>query len=155
MIRAILFSVCLVMVGSIAYAQKDLLTKVAPKNVPGQWKGKLIQGEGGLAREYKFELTLDLEDEQRIVGSSYIQVNDSYAKITLQGALEGNTLTLKEAKIENYKITPAYLWCIKTMDLKFLFKRSFFRLEGKWQGHTEQGKCTPGTIHLKKATIKA
>ncbi|MCH2042691.1 MAG: hypothetical protein MK212_01000 [Saprospiraceae bacterium] len=155
MIRTILFSLLLSLLNFTSFAQEDLLQKVAPDHIPGKWKGKLIQGEGGLAREYTFELNLELDTQNKIKGHSYIYVDKSHAKISLKGELKGNQIHLQEIKIVDYKITPSYLWCIKKMDLKFLFKRSFFRLEGKWTGSTSQGECTPGVIQLKKATIKA
>lgn len=155
MTRIILFSIIFSLFSFAALAQKDLLSKVAPSHIPGKWKGKLIQGKGGLAREYTFELDLELDDQNKIKGNSYIYVDKSHAKISLKGELRGDKIHIQEIKIVDYKITPSYLWCIKKMDLKFLFKRSYFRLEGKWKGNTSQGECTPGVIQLKKATIKA
>lgn len=137
------------------HAQDDLLAQVAPAHISGQWKGTLYQSEGNkLSLSYSFSLVLALEG-QKITGSSTISHEGSSATIALNGTLNGNAVTLNETSVLNSKIVPTHLWCIKKMQLFFVYENGEFHLKGPWTGTSNGADCMPGSIDVVKMTIKA
>ena len=138
-----------------SYAQDDLLAQVAPAHLSGQWSGILYQGEGNkLSQEYTFSLVLAL-DGQNITGSSTIVHKESSATIALKGTLKGNAVTLDETSVLTSKIVPTHLWCIKKMQLFFVYENGEFHLKGPWSGTSNGSDCVPGSIDVVKMTNKA
>lgn len=149
-----LFFILLSLITLNIQAQDEELKTVAPYILQGQWKGKLTQLVGGIAKEYDFEISLKLNGDI-ISGTGVLKAGNNYGNFEISGKLEGTSVSLEDVKITNKNIRQNADWCIKKMPLKFLFRASAFRLEGPWSGYSEYGSCKPGQIFLKKESIRA
>ncbi len=122
--------------------------------IEGTWKGTITQYEGGFRTEYGMELMLNLQDDGKLTGKSYVYVDDIYAIMEVEGSLFNKVfIKLEDTKIVDSKIVERLQWCIKNYQLTL--KEAGSSLEGFWQGSTKDSQCIPGRIFLRRKTPKA
>ncbi len=133
------------------YAQE----KTSLQNISGHWKGIITQEEGGYRTEYKFELFIRIKDN-KIVGRSYVFVEDLNAEMEITGAIRNNSeIYLRDIKIIGHREHPGMEWCLRQLFLSYQVENEKITLEGRWQGKTSFSTCTPGKVKLTKVDPRA
>ncbi|NRB61748.1 MAG: hypothetical protein HRU40_01735 [Saprospiraceae bacterium] len=120
-----------------------------PLYLVGTWKGVLTQNQGGFTPEYNFELQLEIK-EGKIVGTSYVSVQNIYAQWSLSGSLQGDTFYFEETQLGDHTKNKDLYWCLKKGNLRLMMHDLRWVLYGNWEGESSLGPCVPGKIRLEK-----
>ena len=138
-------------INALAKTKRSVVRRKAPKYA-GKWKGTLYQPNGTLRSKFNFTVRL-YQKGQKVSGFSRITITDApqyYGIMRLRGTIRKNRLIFTETKITQENTAPDSGWCIKSGKLKLINIKGELRLKGNWQG----ADCTPGTIVLRKVSVK-
>lgn len=124
-------------------------------DLTGEWKGELLQEEGGFASNYYFQMNIKQQKGSSIItGSSHIRLSQEVmGTMQVIGQRKGdNRVVFKEPKIlKQAGITDTSAWCLKYYTMTVTKEGEFLFMRGDWTGNTMDGiKCSPGTIVLRK-----
>lgn len=124
-----------------------LITR-APTSAAGTWHGVLTQP----GRIFDFTLVLDQEDT-RLHGTATIQFEGTYATMSIDGTIFGETIVLDEAAITDTNGVPpgAGRWCMKTLTLSPGPTGYGNVLQGSWK----QDGCNAGKVYLQDTATAA
>jgi hypothetical protein len=141
-----LFLLCvLALGGSMGWSQGAVLS--------GTWLGRLDQPDNASPFDL-YRLRLELKQEgEKVTGMAYINVGtipDYHAKMKLEGRFVKNVFTYHELSMVDERNQEGWSWCLKRAELTLKQVGEFRRLEGNWEGYTDDVACTPGTITLEK-----
>lgn len=123
--------------------------QVEALHVVGTWEGVLTQDRGGFTPEYRFRLELSLQDG-RVVGSSYVSVQNIHAEWSLVGHLKEGTFYFEETSLGDHTELEDLYWCLKEANLYMEMVDYQWVMYGQWHGKSEFGPCIPGHIRLIK-----
>ena len=125
-------------------------------NLTGSWKGVLTQRPEGVASEYDFELYL-IQDGDKIRGRSYVTYKDYHAELEIEGEVfRDKGLVFQETRfVSSSELDPNLIWCVKMGQMQIKQEEGVWKLDGIWQGRTDEGPCIPGEIHLVKVEPQA
>ncbi|WP_207427768.1 hypothetical protein [Pedobacter sp. SYSU D00535] len=124
------------------------------QDLKGKWYGKLTQDPGGYSDLYNFDLYLN--QGKKLWGESDAYIDRIVkVKIRLEGKVLGDSVLLAEKLlgIEEERMPPGYITCIKTLRLKYLHAGSAEYLLGTWDGFDklDYSPCPPGQIVLARS----
>ncbi|HEX2900071.1 MAG TPA: hypothetical protein VHS96_10160 [Bacteroidia bacterium] len=116
----------------------------------GEWSGVLKQWQGGLAEEYFFGLTLNLDGET-LIGEAKIMLQDSthiFGIMNLSARWEAGSVAIRELSIKAQNMYGYSHWCIKTYKLSLAWFRGALLLDGPWSSEDCGG--SGGWIRLER-----
>lgn len=131
-----------------------VITAQTAISLNGAWKGRILQKDGAFKSEYEIEIYFH-QQEDKIVGRSYIETAGIFAEIAFEGEIHSaEKISFQETEIIREKKEEDMEWCIKRVLLSYQVIDGIARLQGTWNGETGYSTCSPGTIILEKVEMR-